>query len=339
MAVMSGLLQALAARSAGSSSMTPAVSRSVVQSLLAKHGAAMPNAGGGGGIGKPDLGPSPVELDPPVVAPVPAPSPAPVPTTDMATVAAGLPGGDIKKPNGLFDRIGDFLHSDEGRAALLRSGAATLQGGLGAGIEAGANFVDKRRLEASAAAQAAAEFGLKKQEVGNNYNLGLGRLDIEGEQAGETARHNRAGEGNDQYRTQADIYKHLNPSGDTRLRVAEDRFQHITPSGDVQATQEGENYRFGNVSGNTAAEQAGETFRQQHPVATPQPTHPATLTTHVHYTTTPEEYTANGPRLKPSMVTPANPGDPTTISSDAEYSALPSGSRFKGPDGQIRIKP
>src|SRR5690606_25829984 len=52
-----------------------------------------------------------------------------------------------ERRGGILGRIGDFLASDEGRAALLRSGAATLSGGLGAGVQAGAEFVDQRRRQ------------------------------------------------------------------------------------------------------------------------------------------------------------------------------------------------
>lgn len=81
----------------------------------------------------------------------------------MAEQNPALP--EIKKPNGIFDRIGDFIGSDEGKAALLRSGAATINGGLGAGIEAGANFMDQRKGLLAAREQALAELGLKREGV------------------------------------------------------------------------------------------------------------------------------------------------------------------------------
>lgn len=87
---------------------------------------------------------------------------------------------EIKKPGGFFDRIGDFITSDEGRATLLRSGAATINGGIGAGIEAGAKFADERKGLMAAREQALAELGLKQQGLDqqgqhydNNFQLGL----------------------------------------------------------------------------------------------------------------------------------------------------------------------
>lgn len=66
-------------------------------------------------------------------------------TEGLAAVAAGGPPS-VKKP-GLMDRIGMALEEPGMRAALLRSAGATLQGGLGAGIQAGASFMDQRRRD------------------------------------------------------------------------------------------------------------------------------------------------------------------------------------------------
>jgi hypothetical protein len=323
-----------------------------VQALLAKHGASMPKAGAGMAsapapgavIGKPDLG-APAAVDNLTAPPIPqAPPPG---TLDkigdggaaMHSLAAQAPTGLQK---GFMDRIGDFLHSDEGRAALLRSGAATLRGGLGAGIEAGAGFVDQRRHEREASAASADERAMREKQIDNAFNLGLGRLDIDAQNSGETARHNRAGEGNDQYRVQADVYKHKTPSADKQIEIGERRFEHITPSGNTVVNEEGANYRHDSVSGDTAATQAGETQRNtqdnQTQIMRDRIAHAPTITTHAHYTTTPEEYAKNGPRLRPSQVQPTS-GGATKIGSDEEYNALPSGTRFVGPDGQIRMKP
>lgn len=114
----------------------------------------------------------------------------------------------VKKPSGIFDRIGDFLHSDQGRAALLRSGAATLQGGLGAGIAAGANYVDQQKAIADRQAQLANENMLKRLGLGidqqradqlGDYQRGslvndAIRAETGVTNAEEAARHHRAGE-------------------------------------------------------------------------------------------------------------------------------------------------
>ena len=74
------------------------------------------------------------------------------------------PAKRLTKP-GVFDRIGDFINSDEGRGALLRSGAATLQGGLGAGVAAGANWIDKRKADAAGQDRWDKTFGLQEKGV------------------------------------------------------------------------------------------------------------------------------------------------------------------------------
>jgi hypothetical protein len=109
---------------------------------------------------------------------------------------------------GMMDRLRHFLSSDEGRAALLRSGAATMRGGLGAGIAAGADFVDGRRKEALTGQrwnmeQALRERGVDIQQqnadtgrdqVDNNYELGVLDKGIDLGRLEETARSNQAGE-------------------------------------------------------------------------------------------------------------------------------------------------
>jgi hypothetical protein len=245
---------------------------------------------------------------------------------------------------GMLSRIGDFLHSDEGRAALLRSGAATLSSGnIGQGIQAGADFVDKRRHEREKAASDSAALNLDRLKSDRVYNLGLGRLDIEGQSADETGRHNRASEGNEVYRTDSENYRHRTPSGDKVVDVNERRYEHINPSGNTVVTQQGENYRHNAVSGDAALTQTNENMRNARDnnteIMKARMGIAPTSSVHAHYTTTPDEYARNGPRLRPSEVTPNNAGAVATISGDADFAALPSGARFKGPDGVVRIKP
>jgi hypothetical protein len=47
--------------------------------------------------------------------------------------------------------------------------------------------------------------------------------------------------------------------------------------------------------------------------------------------------TSTGPRQPPPS--PETSGEPRRITNDDEYNALPSGARFIGPDGRVRIKP
>jgi hypothetical protein len=58
-------------------------------------------------------------------------------------------------------RIGDFVQSDRGRGALLRSAGATLEGGLGAGIKAGAAYYDDQKELENKQMNWVSEMGLK----------------------------------------------------------------------------------------------------------------------------------------------------------------------------------
>ncbi|AYJ85782.1 hypothetical protein D3Y57_07085 [Sphingomonas paeninsulae] len=131
-----------------------------------------------------------------------APSIAP---TNMAPPV--IPNAHVSG-NGIFDRIGDFVKSDEGRGALLRSGAATLNGGLGAGIAAGANFVDQRHQDAAKQQQLTMEnrlkqmgLGIQQQSVDQTGQYQDGQLELNGvgkandiARTEETARHNKRAE-------------------------------------------------------------------------------------------------------------------------------------------------
>lgn len=74
--------------------------------------------------------------------------PAALERPDDASALAGVAAPAMKQGGGVFDRIGAFLGSDEGRAALLRSGAETLRtGNIGAGIAAGAGYIGGLRQD------------------------------------------------------------------------------------------------------------------------------------------------------------------------------------------------
>jgi hypothetical protein len=251
------------------------------------------------------------------------------------------------KPRGFLDRIGDFLHSDEGRAQAMRFAAGAFKGGMGGGLEAATNFADQRhhearrpRLPMRTAASAAVNSTPRMRSA-------LGQLDLQRDQNRETAEHYRRGDMNDSRRIDADLYKHdtpsgdertrsqtsiythLNPSGDARLNTSERRFEHITPSGDTETTQAAETAR------NTATNQTAITTAN---IGHQQPRD----TIHVRYQATPEtlgaRIAAHVAAVRPSQVQPTS-GAPVKVSSDEEYNALPSGARFIGPDGQVRVKP
>jgi hypothetical protein len=115
-----------------------------------------------------------------------APVPLGVPTEAAPIIAPGqaqpadlsqLTAANPTPKRGMFAGIGDFIRSDDGRAALLRSGAATLQGGLGAGILAGAEEMDRRKAAGIASRRYADELGLKTASLGIDKQ----RADQEGE--------------------------------------------------------------------------------------------------------------------------------------------------------------
>lgn len=129
----------------------------------------------------------------------------PAPADGPASLVRGLPDPKAESP-GIFGAIGDFLSSDEGRAALLRSGAATMQGGLGAGITAGANFVDTRHREGEDARRFDEQQALRDRGVGvDEFNaatradLGQSNLMALLMRDRETGRHNRNQEGNQRF--------------------------------------------------------------------------------------------------------------------------------------------
>lgn len=102
---------------------------------------------------------------------------------------------------GALQRAGDFLGSDQGRAALLRSGAATLQGGLGAGIEAATGYMEHER---------AREAG-QDQQAFENQMTAL-RQAVAQQQADQTGQYQQGQLGNEQMRiaSQYDLGKEQN---------------------------------------------------------------------------------------------------------------------------------
>lgn len=109
---------------------------------------------------------------------------------------------------GVFDRIGDFVESDRGRAALLRSGAETMRNGLGAGIAAGAAYYDDQKAIEQKQMNWVSEMGLRTRQTDIDQQTAdqtgayqAGRLDVDSTEAAiaaanarEAARKNRATE-------------------------------------------------------------------------------------------------------------------------------------------------
>ena len=156
----------------------------------------------------------------------------------------GEAGFETTGLTGHLQRLGDFFKSDQGRAALLRSGAATLQGGLGAGIAAGAGYVDHEKEQAAHQQQqdienalATGRLDLDKLSEQQRNDLGWAGVDVNLRQLGEVTRHNRAGEGL-QVRDQNVTMR----GQDTQKAMADDRnATDITTTGMTTATSRANN--------------------------------------------------------------------------------------------------
>lgn len=82
----------------------------------------------------------------------------------------------VRRP-GIMDRIGATLDQPGMRAALLRAGAATIDGGIGAGIATGAQFLDQRRAQDIDQQQFAANQAQRQQQIDQTGDYQQGILD------------------------------------------------------------------------------------------------------------------------------------------------------------------
>lgn len=158
----------------------------------------------------------------PAAAPAPAPMEPPQPMRPDPVAVSGdgmaassgmgmmdpMQAGKRFTNPGIMDRIGDFVNSDRGRGALLRSAGATLEGGLGAGIKAGAAYYDDQKELEAKQMNWVSEMGLKTRQTDIDQQqtdqLGRyqeGRIDVDSTEAAiaaakarEDARRNRATE-------------------------------------------------------------------------------------------------------------------------------------------------
>ena len=308
--------------------------------LFGALGALLHHGGGGGGKGPtapPDViqqGPTvaapnvppPVMTAPPVVPP-PSLNAAPPPGIAVANEANPLMNGkgnmltspgdvgamtgrpDLQR-HGLLGHLRDYLDQPGVSAALFRSGAETMQNGLGAGLAKGAEYMDQRGKDEAATAGEHEKTLLERLKANNAHDLGLGNLAVNEGQLVESGRHNRVGEGNDAYRVDASLHNHATPSGDALVGANTSAANNVRDNGTrvetAGMTQAGENGR--NAASNTnALTIAGMPARPQ----APKNEHKEVIHhTGVH-----------------------------SIADDAGYNALPSGAQFMGPDGVVRIKP
>lgn len=145
-----------------------------------------------------DQGPAPTAAPMMAAAPEPQATVAPNVPAMLANVPDNMQG---KKP-GFFDRVGDYLHQPGVSAALFRSGAATIDGGLGAGLQAGANYMDTQKAQNAKLAQQAfdnaietGKLDLAKLTEAQKIDLARMGVNVDIARLGETSRHNRADEG------------------------------------------------------------------------------------------------------------------------------------------------
>lgn len=269
----------------------------------------------------------------------------------MSGIKASLTA-NAAKPRGFMDRIGDFLHSDEGRAEAMRFAAGAFKGGMGGGLESATTYADKRHHDQAAAASDEADRAMKTTEMGDNRAWHLGQLDNEAAQNEATRRHYERGDLNDSRRIASENYRHDTPSGDARVQSQTSIYTHLKPSGDKQLDVGEQRYEHENASGDTAMTQGNENLRNaatnQTAITTANIGHqPPRDTVHVRYQATPQtlgaQHQAAVAAIHPSAVKPAEPGDAGSpvhhVANDDQYNALPPGSRFMGPDGQVRVKP
>lgn len=246
-------------------------------------------------------------------------------TPDTASLTQNVDLGG-QGGGGILGNIGRMLKQPGVSAALLRSAGATLNGGLGAGIQAGASFMDRRRLEDEAIRQNAMDFALKQRLAANTERATTGDL---GYKQGRLAVDS---EGNQIRRYGIDR------GAETTIRG-----QDINERGNIRTNAT--SARNTDVSAGTSRLNTLDTVRQ------------SDVNSRRSYAGTmlnrgPEQIVTTTTKAKPeqnnwfSPNVPAVPGTSTTIksrvpavASDADYDALPSGSQFMGPDGTIRVKP
>lgn len=148
-----------------------------------------------GGLTAPIIAPPPSVASPVTQPPVtildPADDVMPVgpigtgaPVNERPSWSEGPAG--LYKPGvgGILQKLGDAINEPGMKAALFRSGAATIQGGLGAGLQAGAGYMDQRHAtEAAAERQAVNDaFETRKLDQGDTQManaLGINLADLQ----------------------------------------------------------------------------------------------------------------------------------------------------------------
>jgi hypothetical protein len=247
---------------------------------------------------------------------------------DTSSLGAPVPkmGG-----NGILSKIGDALKAPGVSAALLRSAGATLNGGLGAGIQAATSFMDRRRLEDQQQQMAALDFALRQRLAANTE---LATRQTGAFQNGRLA--------NEREGNQIRLY-----GIDTGARTAM-RGQDIGERGNIRNNQTA--MRNTDVSAGTSRLNNRESNAQSDinsrrsyagTMINRGPERSVTTTTKA----TPGESANWLSKLFGATDTQAVPATSTTVksrlpqvNSDADYDALPKNAQFFAPDGTIRTK-
>lgn len=134
-----------------------------------------------------------------------SPATAPVTPAPAAETTTETPAAAPQQRRGILG----FLGSDDGRAALFRAGASMLSNGnIGAGLMAGAETIDQRKHERTAAEQAARDYGLRERGVVSqerkadaDIRLGNRRADTDDFQATSTRDYQRGSLANQRHDT------------------------------------------------------------------------------------------------------------------------------------------
>lgn len=307
----------------------------ILTRLGLKRGAGAAQAGGFGA--PPTAAPMPAAATPqisvaaPPMAPSDRPEPmaltsvAPTESSGMGTMAPMQAGKRFTDPT-ILNRMGDFMNSDRGRAALLRSAGATLQGGLGAGIKAGAEYYDDQKEIEAKQMNWVSEMGLKTRAQ-----------DIDQQQVDQTGRYQGAMADNASTQTAVTAARHR------------DQARHEQTTANIDVMEEGgRNARFdrGDATDNRRIDTTREGFGvelEKH--RTPSGT--AVLTqdrTDDRYFNPPAPMAGETNVVKTGEFKDGSTAQKTTkstvprVTSQEQYDRLPVGSRYTTNNGQTLVK-
>lgn len=267
--------------------------------------------------------PSPVAAPPRPAAPVSV-NQGPLAIPDAGPVSpVAAPSGAPRR--GVFDRIGDFIGSDRGKGALFRAGASMLSSGdIGAGMMAGANYVDDQKAIEAGVARDQRDYELAERRVdagildaaegrrlqGQDQMLDMLKLQ-------EAIRKARAGEELDAVELQL-----LQAYRSAQLGV-QMRGQDVT----AETQRRGQDVSAETARRGQDISSADSRYRTNTGMIDDGQTDTYTY-----------ELDENGNRIG-STRTRSSAGQPIPIVSQQEYDSLPSGARYIDTYGRLGVKP